>query len=398
MLTSNNDIRRFNYSNRNMSLNAPSTAYHHNNLGINATKHSSPASQIVTMSYNNGNKLLVNPLNKNKKVNIEEQDDELTNMNITTFIAKHNTLYKNFSSSFNQIIKDKTYKFNTSSASIIQYNGHGYIMNIRIVNYCLDSRGKSSFKNGDLTVTYNKIMFLDKEMNITNSKNMITKITNHLYSGIEDIRLFPFEHNIYYTGSSFNPHTKKIQIVSGILDFTKNEFSNNYIKPSFKTTNKWEKNWVFFNNNGELNLIYKWYPLYICKIDYATNELHLIEEKEKEKEKLPLFFNKLRGSTNGVEYDNKFWFITHFHKKRNKEKSQYLHCFIVFDKSMNVVGYSAPFNFENYIVEYCIGMTVNADNNEFIISYSTLDSTTKIICLTCEYVTNLIIPYPNTMI
>lgn len=329
---------------------------------------------------------------KNKPSKCEEEIDKYINDNgITTSIVRQNTFYKNMSSSFNQTIKTNLYKFNTSSAAIIQHH-NGYLMNIRIVNYSLNTVGKSTYKKGDTTITYNKIVFLDNKMNITNSKNMITKITNNPYLGIEDIRLFCFQNDVYYIGSSFNPYTNKIQIVSGILDFTKDSFDTNYITPFFKTTNKWEKNWVFFNNGGELNLIYQWYPVYICKIDYKTKQLHLLNKKSN----VPSFFGKLRGSTNGVEYDNKIWFITHFQhseKKTRATKPQYLHCFVVFDKNMDLVGYSAPFNFENYLVEYCIGMTVNSDNNDFIISYSTLDSTTKLIKFSSEYVNGLIIPY-----
>lgn len=335
---------------------------------------------------------------KKKPSKCQEEIEKYINDNgIITAIVQKNMFYKDMSSSFNQKIKNRSYKFNTSSAAIIQHH-NGYLMNIRIINYSLNGIGKSTYKKGDTTITYNKIVLLDNQMNIINSKNMITKITNNPYLGIEDIRLFCFRNDIYYIGSSFNPYTAKIQIVSGILDFTKDAYDTNYITPFFKTSNKWEKNWVFFNNNGELNVIYQWYPVYICKIDYKTKKLNLLEMKSN----VPPFFEKLRGSTNGVEHDNKIWFISHFQntqstqstvKKTRPIKPQYLHCFVVFDKNMDLVGYSAPFNFENYLVEYCIGMTVNADNNEFIISYSTLDSTTKLIKFSSEYVKGLIIPY-----
>ena len=35
------------------------------------------------------------------------------------------------------------------------------------------------------------------------------------------------------------------------------------ITPTFKTDFNWEKNWVFFNNNEDLYIIYKWKPLFI---------------------------------------------------------------------------------------------------------------------------------------
>ena len=66
----------------------------------------------------------------------------------------------------------------------------------------------------------------------------------------------------------------------------------------------------------------------------------------------------------------------------------YTHSFVVFDKNMNLLGYSNPFNFENCMVEFCIGMEIS--NNNFIISYSTLDSTTKLAVFSPNYVNSLI--------
>ena len=63
---------------------------------------------------------------------------------------------------------------------------------------------------------------------------------------------------------------QRIKIVSGIYDINDTKLIPNIITPSFHTNNNWEKNWVFFNNNGDLNIIYKWKPLYICKINYLT--------------------------------------------------------------------------------------------------------------------------------
>jgi hypothetical protein len=69
----------------------------------------------------------------------------------------------------------------------------------------------------------------------------------------------------------------------------------------------------------------------------------------------------------------------------------YIHVFVVFDKKMNLIGYSEPFNFENILVEYCIGLLI--DNNNFVMTYSTLDSTTKICVLPGNYVKKLITKY-----
>jgi hypothetical protein len=56
---------------------------------------------------------------------------------------------------------------------------------------------------------------------------------------------------------------------------------------------------------------------------------------------------------------------------------------------MNLIGYSDPFKFNNNLVEYCIGMTLNKKNN-FIITFSLLDKTTQLIILSKEFIETLI--------
>jgi hypothetical protein len=57
---------------------------------------------------------------------------------------------------------------------------------------------------------------------------------------------------------------------------------------------------------------------------------------------------------------------------------------------MNLLGYSKTFNFENKIVEFCVGMELTYNNN-FVITYSTLDCSTKLLILSPDYIESLII-------
>jgi len=312
------------------------------------------------------------------------------NKQINSVIVKNCLEYNDLSFEFSVMIDKQPILFNSGSSAIIKnpFNQPGYIMNVRCINYYLDEEGNSQ-KSGDKTITYNTILYLDDKFDVTNEQYMFTDTkSKQPYLGVEDIRLFRFKDDIYFIGSAYNKQRGKIDIVSNKLDLTSNMFDAKFIRPSFPTTFNWEKNWVFFNNNDELCVIYKWYPLYICKIDYTKQSLNLLQSNSN----VPPFFERLKGSTCGIEYDNKIWFISHFHKIITGKRNQYLHVFVVFDKNMNLLGYSEPFKFENKVVEYCIGLTLNEDNN-FIITYSTLDKTTKIIVLDKDYVNSLIIPY-----
>lgn len=320
--------------------------------------------------------------NRNKTINLIEIKKKLSKINKK--IYENYIYYKNFS--FNTVINNKN--FYSSSSSIIKHPfDDKFILNIRLVNYYLTSDG-TAINIYNKTISYNCILILDTFFNIE-SKHIL-KSFNDLeipYVGIEDIRLFNFNNEIFFIGSAYNKNTGKISIVSNKYNLDSNEYNPIFITPSFTTTNNWEKNWVFFNNNNELNLIYKWKPIYICKINYDTQKLVLIKENNN----VPEFFNNFRGSTNGIEHDNKIWFIVHMQNMLFQGKKYYTHIFVCFNKNMELLGYSNEFNFENNIVEFCIGLITNNDN--FIITYSTLDKTAKLCVLPSDYVNSLIVNF-----
>ena len=296
-------------------------------------------------------------------------------------ISNMSIFYKDISiffKQYNQIL-------NSSSSSIIKnsLDSEQYIINTRIVNYKLDNEGKSDI-GYKKCITINKIDILDKNFNIIKSKYLFPNNFSKQYIGIEDVRLFNNNNKIYYIGSYYNSNNKKIQIVSNQFNINE-DFELKIIIPTFKTSFNWEKNWVFFDNNGDLNIIYKWNPIYICKIDYEKNELNLVKSIEN----LPIIFDKFRGSTNGVLYDNKIWFIVHQQNIISNDFKSYEHNIVVFDKDMKLLGYSDTFKFENTLVEFCIGMEITYDNN-FVITYSTLDKTSKLAVFTPEYINSLI--------
>ena len=302
-------------------------------------------------------------------------------------IINNSIFNKNISFQFNKKINNTFMTFNSSSATIIRYQDNSFIINVRIVNYKLDELGRSNIGN-NTCVTINKCYIIDDIYNESSIKYMYPTNYNVKCVGIEDIRLFNFKDKIYFIGSLYNEINDKIEIVSNEYNLEQ-QYNPIIIKPSFKTEYNWEKNWVFFNNNNELNVIYKWYPIYICKIDYAKKQLNLIREIKT----VPNFFKNVRGSTNGVEYNNKIWFIVHkqdFLKNyKNDHLISYVHIFVVFDKNMNLFGFSKQLKFENTIVEYCIGMEVYNDN--FIIIYSTSDSSTKLSIFPVDYINSLIV-------
>jgi len=275
----------------------------------------------------------------------------------------HLVLYKNYNSVVIDFSNKTTKKINgedttfySSTPAIVEL-GDEYIVNIRYVNYIKD------IYDPDHTYSLNKILKLDKTFVVKKEYFFDSNFKDkYKHNGLEDIKLFNDNGVLYYIGCIF--HNKKACITSNLFN---NKYDLNIIKTNFDNRDQWEKNWCHFKNGDKLNLIYKWYPLTVCEIN--ENKLDILQQIE-----VPSFFEDLRGSTNGVTYNNSIWFIAHVNKKGN-----YFHIILVFDLDMNLKKHSEFFKFEDFRVEFCLGLIVK--ENKFIVSYSTNDNTSKIMII-----------------
>ena len=325
---------------------------------------------IDEKNIKNTNNAIVNILNHcddGNAVNIS-----MSNMKFYKFVLNKKKIAY-FSNNFEEEINYDNIKFNSSSSSIIDYNG-GYLMNIRYVNYHITSNG--SYINCDKNViTLNKCLELNKDFDIISERLVDYEFLNKRIDGIEDVRIFDNNGNIKFIGVS--EHTnKKIGVVYG--DYNKNSIVCNEINPSF-SNNNCEKNWVLFNDkDNNLRVIYDWYPLKICKIDETKNSLELLETKTN----VPKIFKKVRGSTNAYFYNNEYWFVGHLVSYESPR--HYYHILMVFDVDMNLQKYSAPFKFEGEPIEYCIGLIV--EPTRVIMNYSVWDRTSIIGIYDMQYI------------
>ena len=128
------------------------------------------------------------------------------------------------------------------------------------------------------------------------------------------------------------------------------------------------------------------------------NKLNIIETK-----KMPSIFSRVRGSTCGFTYSKKIgsnnngnisidimedeiWFINHLVSYESPR--HYYHIISVFDSSMNLLRYSAPFKFEGDPIEYCLSIIVEDDR--VLINYSTWDRTTRIGIYDKKYIDSIV--------
>ena len=275
------------------------------------------------------------------------------------------------------IMKEKYKNFNVSTPSIIKYKD-GYLVNLRLVNYIIQNNGVYKYNNDDsndyTTKTSNIAVFLDKNLNIIKSHNYISEEEyNCRIKGLEDIRLFYFNGDVYYTSTKQFCDNDNLSI--GVVSGKYNIYLDKLIYKKLESPNSrnCEKNWVMFENSCKLKIVYEWFPLTIY--DFNTENI-LLDKDSKLERKSPELFKHLRGSTNGFKYDNELWFLCHlvsFEGSRN-----YYHIFVILDnKTLEIKRYSYPFKFDNsYNIEYTLGLII--DDKNIIISHSSNDDKGKI--------------------
>ena len=289
-----------------------------------------------------------------------------------------------FDSTISITIKDEQIELTSSSSSMIKYN-NGYILNIRYVNYSITILGDYICENTNNLITANKFVELDEEFNIIRQSTfnigepvITTRSETSVISmsGPEDIRIFhDQEHNkIIFSGTEAVANTQLVCIAIGEYTFNSSSALNHQLIKSPMNTD--EKNWSFVMIQQKLKIIYKWYPLTICDLN-TQNELNIDTIIP-----MPLIFAHTHGSTSGYSYYNinkktsEIWFIVHISSHIKNSIQYYYHMFVVFDKNMKLLRYSAPFTFENQPIEFCLSMIIKDEN--IIVNYSTWDRTTRI--------------------
>lgn len=295
-------------------------------------------------------------------------------------------------------INNENIKFYSSSSCLIpNSNKDGYLMNVRYVNYYINDGG--CYLNCDKhIITTNKYVELDNELNVTNEKWFELNYEDRRYIGIEDVRIYNDSKTdeLLFVGTGYHK-CDKIGIVTGKYDIENMNLDSTEITQDFNNSGC-EKNWVFIDFDDSTHIVYDWNPLNICKINHETNKLERVARRE-----TPRIFSKIRGSTCGFKYSKKIdeinngnisidveeseiWFVNHIVSYESPR--HYYHIITVFDSSMNLLRYSAPFKFEGEPIEYCLSIIV--EDERVLINYSNWDRTTRIGVYDKKYIDSIV--------
>ena len=295
----------------------------------------------------------------------------------------------------------KTYEMRASNPCIFKDNQGQLWINVRYVNYFLESNGSYRFNVNDGKIaTVNKLFKLDGQYNRVSENAVVEYVpTNgHMrYVGIEDVKVgwVPKKGKHMFVGTCENPENGNISIGYGDYNFKANN-DNDSSKGNLEWTvvktpfnRGCEKNWAMIGDK----IIYQWYPLMVGVIDYDDNEKQGNDTTENTSEiakefeglekmdkkynlkivqhvETPQFFRNVRGSSNGYEFNGEIWFLCHV--VEYCQPREYYHFFVVMEPdTFKVKRWSHLFKFEGEKIEYSLGIIVN--ESEIVVSYSKWD-------------------------
>jgi hypothetical protein len=286
---------------------------------------------------------------------------------------------------------DDTIFYSSSSCLLPKKDKSGYFINVRYVNYLINDSG--NYLNCDKhIITSNRFIELNSNFKPVREKWFDLNYENRRYIGIEDIKIFNDKNSedIIFIGTGYHKNNS-IGIVMG--NYNINSEENKFIGYEYRhntNNSNCEKNWIYVDYKDSLHVIYKWYPLEICKIDEEQKVINFVESKE-----MPKIFSHARGSSCGFKYEVKndageftnseIWFVVHI--VSYEQPRHYYHMLVIFDENLNLLRYSAPFKFQGEPIEYCLSVVVEDDR--VLMNYSTWDRKTKIGVYDKKYIDSI---------
>jgi hypothetical protein len=263
--------------------------------------------------------------------------------------------------------------YRPSSVSVTRYQG-SLITNVRYVNYHTSEQGTYTARDPENIVRTQNLCLRNDQWNkifpstdsntefIKEDPSVPTYLTNVM--GLEDVRIFNDGSGIIFTAATKSlTNDGKIHMAYGTYDLATNSMTNVQVIPSPMGA-ECEKNWLFVPGN---KIIYRWYPFQAGILENGKLNLTTVHQ-------VPPYFKQLRGSANGILYNNKIVCLTHVVKYATPRK--YYHHLVTLDPTtLKPLSISMPFYFKTHGIEYCLGIDI--ENDDITFYYSTFDSSPR---------------------
>jgi glycosyltransferase involved in cell wall biosynthesis len=233
---------------------------------------------------------------------------------------------------------------------------------VRFVNYSITNTGSYDMKEGHYSPnhkvrTENVVYNEDGSTVQMNDASVTVSRRSHHIVGVEDVRLYrDAAGDVRFFGTACE-YSDKIRILTGMCDLETGMYSNTCILKS-PLDAECEKNWIPVS--GTNDVIYSWRPLRIGRI--KGNELIFTLTID-----TPDFFRHLRGSAVPTRVNDELWCLVHYVHHSTPRK--YYHCIVKMDATTyKPNSISLPFVFRREGIEYCLSMTYEKNELEFIFS------------------------------
>jgi hypothetical protein len=235
------------------------------------------------------------------------------------------------------------------------------------VNYKITPEGRYDIdgKGSDITAdnpirTRNFLAKLDKELNVKEETEIVPpeNVKWGLVRGWEDMRLFHQNHvpHVSATVREANEYGLCQQWMGRLQsDGEVIRVEDAMAMPGFQ---QYEKNWMPVIN-GHVRFIYQLGKVVTPGGNMGTREC-------------PVNPEHIRGSSQAIPFRSGYLAIVHEAIHNPQGQRVYFHRFAFFDYELNVKTVSKPFVFHEKQIEFCAGLTRDADGS-FLISYGVKD-------------------------
>lgn len=255
----------------------------------------------------------------------------------------------------------------------------------RLVNYSINDHGGYIIRDPDSIVRTENLWEGRGILKLRSIAPHVPQQENMPVKGLEDIRLIRHNNNIYGLASSWEySHVPRL-VSQVLLQIDESSLSVDVLAVLSPGT-RCEKNHVW---GGFPYIIYDWYPrITVLKLDMYQGHPKVITHKTINSSELLRFH---RGGSNGVLYNDQYWFITHSVIDGRRPIRHYLHYIVVLDKNLDELQkVSLPFTFEdNADIEFCTALRITEQGLET--GYSIRDGTPRIRQMNWENVNTLFV-------
>lgn len=288
-------------------------------------------------------------------------------------------------------------RFNLSSATIMKTD-EGYDVICRTVNYRNSGGNYSWIDNNDHVVrTRNLLGKLDKSLNLISQNEIIedldrVKVKRSDAVGLEDCRAVKWNNETWFTcvTTDTNPSGACQESLCKLKSESKNGITKveKLIPLLGPDPKRFEKNWLPFVLNNEIQLVYSYDPFIIYKPDTKSGELQEVVKYTPEHD-----FTHFRGSAAPIEFENGYLLM--IHEVVRPDVYYFFHRFLYLDKDFKVQKISKPFAFLQKGVEYCCGMVIDHSGNNLIMSVSKEDAESYLVTLNVKDLKTILEPLPK---